>query len=174
MRNHCIRTLPAWHFLVDFEYFLKYWKYYSNFSETFNILFFHEKNRIEEKKACFGDFSIFGKIAISVPYRRGHFSVDFEYFLTCWKYLSNFSEKFKILFFHENNRFEEKKACFGDFSIFGKIAVSGPYRRGHSFVDFLYFLKCWKHPSNSLETFKIFFFHWNNRFEEKKGCFGDF
>ena len=85
---------------------------YSNLSETFNILFFHEKNRIEEKKACFGDFSIFGKIAVSGPYRRGHFFVDFEYFLKCWKYLSNFSEKFKILFFHENNFFEEKKGMF--------------------------------------------------------------
>ena len=186
-QNRCIRTLPACHFLVDFEYFLKCWKYPSNSSETFKISFFHENNHFEEKKhflgtsqfsakslypdltgvpffgwfwvffeilkirflffeniqnfvlswkqsvwrkkACFADFSIFGKIAVSGHYRHGHFLVDFEYFLKGWKYPSNSSETFKILFFHENNRFEEKKACFGDFSIFGKIAVSGPYRR---------------------------------------------
>ena len=171
-QNRCIRTLPAWHFFVDFKYFLKYWKYPSNSSETFKILFFHENNRFEEKKACFGDFSIFGKIAVSGPYRRGHFLVDFEYFLKYWKYPSNSSETLKIFFFHENNRFEEKKAYFGDFSIFVNIAVSWPYRRGHFLVDFEYFLKCWKYSSNSSETFKILFFHENNRFEEKK-YFGD-
>ena len=104
-------------------------------------MFFRENNRFEERKACFGDFSIFGKIAISGPYRRGHFLIDFEYFLKCWKYPSNSSQTFKILFFRENNRFEERKACFGDFSIFGKIAISGPYRHGHFFVDFEHFLK---------------------------------
>ena len=83
----------------------------------------------EEKKACFGDLSIFGKIAASGPYRRGDFLVDFEYFLKSRKYPSNSSETFKILFFHENNLFEEKKACFGDTLNFRtKIAVSGPYR----------------------------------------------
>ena len=67
------------------------------------------------------------KIAASGPYRHGHFSVDF---LKCWKYPSNSSEKFKMLFFHQNNQFEAKTACFADFSILTKIAVSGPYRRG--------------------------------------------
>ena len=304
-KRHVLGTLSIWtkiavsgpyrrgHFLVDFEYFLKCWKYPSNSSETFKILFFHENNRFEEKKACFGDFSIFGKIAVSGPYRRGHLLVDFEYFLKYWKYPSNSSETFKILFFHENNRFEEKKACFGDFSIFGqnrcirtlpawpffgwfwvffemlkihlpilpkppkfcsfmktiglkkkkhilgtlqffdqnrcirslpawrffcwfwiffemlkipfkffwkfkifffhennrfeekkacfgdfsifrKIAVSGPYRRGHFLVDFEYFFICWRYPSNSCETFTIFFFHENNQFGKKRHVLGTF
>ena len=67
----------------------------------------------------------------------------------------------------------KKKACFGDFSIWTKIAVSGPYRCG-DFVGWFFrvdFLKCWKYPSNSSETFKILFFHENNQFEEKKGMF---
>ena len=203
-------------------------------SETFKILFYHENNHFEEKKACFGDFSIFGKISVSGRYRHGHFLVDFEYFLKYWKYPSYSSENIQNFFpFIENNRFEEKKGCFGDFSIFGKIAVSGPlpawpffgwfwvfferlkilfeflwniqnfvlswkqsvWRKKsmfwgllnfsqnrcirtlpacHFLVDFEYFLKYWKYHSNSSETLKIFFFHWNNRFEEKKACFGEF
>ena len=80
-QNRCIRTVPAWPFFVDFEYFLKCWKCPSNSCETFKILFFHENNQFEEKKACFGDFSIWTKI--------------------------------KILFFYEYSQFQEKKACFG-------------------------------------------------------------
>ena len=280
------------HFLVDFEYFLKCWKYPSNSSETFKILFYHENNRFEEKKACFGDFSIFrqnrcirtipawpffGWLWVSfeimkIPFQffgniqnyvlswkqsvwrkkrhvLGTFQFSdqnrcirtlpawpflwsiFEYFSKFWKHPSNssrniqnfvvswkqsvwrkkdmfwrtfqfgpkstypdltgvaifwlilsifwnventfkiFQKHSKFCSFHENNHFEEKKACFGDFSIFGKIAESGPYRRGHFLVDFEYFLKCWKYPSNSCETFKILFSHENNHFEEKKGMF---
>ena len=132
------------------------------------MLFFHQNNQFEAKTACFADFSILTKIAVSGPYRRGHFSVDF---LKCWKYPSNSSETFKMLFFHQNNQFEAKTACFADFSILTKIAVSGPYRRGHFSVDFL---KCWKYPSNSSETFKMLFFHQNNQFEAKTACFADF
>ena len=73
-------------------------------------------------------------IAVSGPYPDltsvAIFLVDF---LKCWKYPSNSSETFKILFFHQNNQFEAKTACFADFSILTKIAVSGPYRRGHFF-----------------------------------------
>ena len=173
-QNRSVRTVPACHFLVDFEYFLKCWKYHSNSSETFKILFFHEDNQFEEKKACFGDFLIWTKISVSGPYRCGHFLVDFEYFLKCWKYPSNSCETFKILFFHEDNQFQEKKACFGNFSIFGKIAVSGPYRRGHFLFAFEYFLKWWKYPTNSCETFKILFFYEYSQFQEKKACFGNF
>ena len=36
---------------------------------------------------------------------------------------------------------KKKKACFGYFSIWTKIDVSGPYRHGHFLVDFEYFLK---------------------------------
>ena len=129
------------------------------------------KKSVWKKKACFGDFSIRTKIAVSGPYRRSHFLVDFEYFLKCWKYPSNFSETFKSLLFHVNNQFYEKKACFGDFSIFGKIAVSGPYRRVLFLVDFEYFLKCWKYPSNSSETFKIFVLSWKQSVWRKKSIF---
>ena len=403
-QNRCIRTLPAWQFcwLIFLVEFFKCWKYPSNSSETFKILFFHQNNQFEAKTACFADFSILTKIAVSGPYRRGILLVDFfgwvfqmlkipfEFFwniqnfvlsskqsvwgknsmfcglfnfdqnrcirtlkfvfqmwksgfkilffskqsvwsknsmfcglfnfdqnrcirtlpawqfcwliflvefFKCWKYPSNSSETFKILFFHQNNQFEAKTACFADFSILTKIAVSGPYRRGHfvgwffwlsfsnventlrillkhskfcSFiktislkqkqhvlrtfqfwpkslypdltgvaillVDFfgwvfqmlkipfeffwniqnfvlsskqsvwsknsmfcglfnfdqnrcirtlpawqfcwliflVEFFKCWKYPSNSSETFKILFFHQNNQFEAKTACFADF
>ena len=196
-QNHCIRTLPAWPFcwLIFLVEFFKCWKYPSNSSETFKILFFHQNNQFEAKTACFADFSILTKIAVSGPYRRGHFvgwffwlifqmlKIPFEFFwniqnfvlsskqsvwsknsmfcglfnfdqnrcirtlpawpfcwliflvefFKCWKYPSNYSETFKILFFHQNNQFEAKTACFADFSILTKIAVSGPYRRGHFF-----------------------------------------
>ena len=70
-KNRCIRTLPAWpFFLVDF---LKCWKYPSNCSETFKMLFLHENKQFEAKRACFADFSILTKIAVSGPYRRGQF-----------------------------------------------------------------------------------------------------
>ena len=299
--NRCIRTLPAWPFcwstfLVEF---LKCWKYPSNSSETFKILFFHQKNQFEAKTACFADFSILKKIAVSGPYRRGILLVDFfgwvfqmlklpfqfiwniqnfvlsskqsvwsknsmfcglfnfdqnrciwtlpawpfcwliflVEFFKCWKYPSNSSETFKILFFHQNNQFEAKTACFADFSILTKIAVSGPYRRGHFcwstflveffkcwkypsissetlknfvlsskqsvwsknsmfcglfifdqnrrirtlpawpfcwLIFFVEFFKIWKCPSNSSEIFRILFFHQNNQFEGKTACFADF
>ena len=265
--------------------------------ETFKILIIHENNQFEEKERhVLADTSILTKIAVSGPYRCGHFvgwffRVDF---LKCLKYPSNSSEIFKILFFHENNQFEEKKgmfwglfnldqnrcirtlpawpfcwliflswsfevlkipfqflwniqnfvlswkqsvwskkrhvlgtfqfgpkslypeltgvaifwlilsifwnventlpillkhskfcsfmktiilkkkkACFGDCSSWTKIVVSGPYRRGHFVGSFFWvdFLKCWKYPSNSSETFNILFFHENNQFEEKEGMF---
>ena len=61
--------------------------------------------------------------------------------MKCWKYPSNSSETFKLLFFHQNNQFEAKTACFADFKILTKIAVSGPYRRGHFVSWFFEMLK---------------------------------
>ena len=300
-QNRCIRTLPAWPFcwLIFFVEFFKCWKYPSNSSETFKILFFHQNNQFEAKTACFADFSILTKIAVSGPYRRGHFvslffwliflvdffemlKIPFQFFwniqnfvlsskqsvwsknsmfcgifnfdqnrcipdltgvaillvdflvefFNCWKYPSNSSETFKILFFHQNNQFEAKTAFFPDFSILTKIAVSGPitgvaifwlifwnventlpillkHSKFCSFIKtislkqkqhvlwtfqfwrkslypdltgvaillvdlFRCFLKCWKYPSNCSETFKILFFHQNNQFEAKTACFADF
>ena len=381
-QNRCIRTLPAWQFcwLIFLVEFFKCWKYPSNSSETFKILFFHQNNQFEAKTACFADFSILTKIAVSGltgvwgknsmfcgrfnfdqnrcirtlpawPFfswffglifwnvestlrillkhsklcsfiktislkQKQHVLLTFQLrpkslypdltgvaifcgliflveFFKCWKYPSNSSETFKILFFHQNNQFEAKTACFADFSILTKIAVSGSYRRGHFFgwffemlkitfeffwniqnfvlsskqsvwgknsmfcgrfnfdqnrcirtlpawpffswffglsfsnvestlrillkhsklcsfiktislkqkqhvlltfqlrpkslypdltgvaifcglIFFVEFFKCWKYPSNSSETFKILFFHQNNQFEAKTACFADF
>ena len=114
-QNCCIRTLPAWPFfwLIFFVEFFKCWKYPSNSSETFKILFFHQNNQFEAKTAFFADFSILTKIAVSGHYRCGHF-VNFFWlsFFKCWKYPSNSSETFKILFFHQNNQFASKKSMF--------------------------------------------------------------
>ena len=278
-QNRCIRTLPAWPFccLIFLVEFFKCWKYPSNSSETFKILFFHQNNQFEAKTACFADFSILTKIAVSGPYRRGNFvgwffwlsfsnventlrillkhskfcsfiktislkqkqhvlrtfqfwpkslypdltgvaillvdffgwvfqmlKIPFEFFwniqnfvlsskqsvwsknsmfcglfnfdqnrcirtlpawpffwliflvefFKCWKYPSNSSETFKILFFHQNNQFEAKTACFADFSILTKIAVSGPYRRGH-FVGWFF----WLSFSNVENTLRILLKH---------------
>ena len=149
-QNHCIRTLPAWPFcwLIFFADFFKCWKYPSNSSKTFKILFFHQNNQFEAKTACFADFSILTKFAVSGAYRRGHFVSWFFWliflldFLKCWKYPSNASETFKMLFFHQNNQFEAKTACFADFSILTNITVSGPYQRGH-FVSWFFWLIFW-------------------------------
>ena len=183
-QNRCIRTLPAWPFcwLIFLVEFFKCWKYPSNSSETFKILFFHQNNQFEAKTACFADFSILTKIIVSGLYRRGHF-VGWFFWLT----FSNVENTLRILLKHskfcsfiKNNQFEGKKACFADFSILTKIAVSGAYRRGH-FVSWFFwliflvdFLKCWKYPSNASETFKILLFHQNNQFEAKTACFADF
>ena len=161
-QNRCIRTLPAWQFcwLIFLVEFFKCWKYPSNSSETFKILFFHQNNQFEAKTACFADFSILTKIAVSGPYRRGHFVSWFFWliflveFFKCWKYPSNSSETFKILFFHQNNQFEAKTACFADFSILTKIAVSGPYRRGN-FVGWFF----WLSFSNVENTLRILLKH---------------
>ena len=157
-QNRCIRTLPAWPFcwLIFLVEFFKCWKYPSNSSETFKILFFHQNNQFEAKTACFADFSILTKIAVSGPYRRGQFCwlIFLVEFFKCWKYPSNSSETFKILFFHQNNQFEAKTACFADFSILTKIAVSGPYRRGH-FVSWFF----WLSFSNVENTLRILLKH---------------
>ena len=135
--NRCIRTLPAWPIccLIFLVALFKCWKYPWNYSDTFKILFFHQNNQFEAKTECFAEFSILTKIAVSGTYRRGHFLVDF---FKCWKYPSNSSETFKMLFFHQNNEFEAKTECFAYFSILTKIAVSGPYRCGHFVAWFIW------------------------------------
>ena len=232
-QNRCIRTLPTWPFcwltfLVDF---LKCWKYPSNSSETFKMLFFYQNNQFEAKAACFADFSILTKIAVSGPYRRGHFvSWFFEILKIPFQFFWNIHE---TLLFHQKNQFEAKTACFADFSILTKIAVSRPYRRGH-FVGWFFWLIFWnventlpillkhskccsfiktislKQKQHVLRTLKfwpkslypdltgvaiffgwffemlkipfqffwniheILFFHENNQFEGKTACFADF
>ena len=223
-QNRCIRTLPAWQlcWLIFLVEFFKCWKYPSNSSETFKILFLHQNNQFEAKTACFADFSILTKIAVSGPYQRGNFvgwffemlKIPFEFFwniqnfvlsskqsvwsknsmfcglfnfdqnrcirtLPAWPFFSwffwliflventlpifetNVENQFEAktacfadfnfeffwniqnskLFFHQNNQFEAKTACFADFSILTKIAVSGPYQRGHFFRWFFEMLK---------------------------------
>ena len=94
-------------FLVDF---LKCWKYPSNCSETFKMLFIPENKQFEEKTACVADFSNFDQNrCIRDLSGVAIFLVDF---LKCWKYPSNCSETFKMLFFHENKQFEGKKSNF--------------------------------------------------------------
>ena len=166
-QNRCIRTIPAWQFcwLISLVEFFKCWKYPSNSSETFKILFFHQKNQFEEKTACFADFSILTKI--SMFSRLFYFEQNRLYFdltacqffwlivlvdfLKCWKYPLNSSETFKIVYFHQNNQFEAKTACFADFSILTKIAVSGPYRRDN-FVGWFFWLSFFK-CENTLRIF---------------------
>ena len=175
-QNRCIRTLPAWPFFGWFWVFFEIMKIPFQFFWNIQNFVLSWKQSVWRKKACFGDtFNFWTKFAASGPYRRGDFLVDFEYFLKCWKYPSNSSETFKILFFHENNRFEEKKACFGDFSIFGKIAVSGPYRRGHFFVDLEYFLKYWKYPFQFFGNIQNFVLSWKqSHWSKKKHVLGTF
>ena len=67
-----------------------------------------------KKRHVLGTFQFWPKSPCPVPYRCAHFVGWFFWvdFLNCWKYPSNSSETFKLLFFHQNNQFEEKKACF--------------------------------------------------------------
>ena len=214
-KQHVLRTFQFWpkslypdltgvaFFLV---HFLKCCKDPSNSSETFKMLFFHQNNQFEAKTTCFADFSILTKIAVSGPYRHGHFfgcffqmlKIPFEFFwniqnvvrtskqsvwcknsmfsglfnfdqnrciqtlpgwpfcwliflvefFKCWKYPSNSSETFKMLFVHQNNQFDAKTVCLADFSILTKIAVSRPYRGGHFFGWF--FLLSFSNVENTL------------------------
>ena len=230
-QNCCIRTLPAWQFcwLIFLVEFSKYWKYPSNSSETFKILFFDQNNQFEAKTACFADFSILTKIAVSGPYRRGllvgwffwlsfsnvenslrillkhskfcsfiktislkekqhvlrtfqfwpkslypnltDVAIFFVHFLKSWKYPSNSSETFEMLFFHQKNQFEQKQHGLRTFQFWPKSLYSDHTGVAIFLVDFL---KSWKFPSNSSETFKMLFFHQNKQFEAKTACFADF
>ena len=143
-KQHVLRTFQFWPkslypgltgvaiFLVDF---LKCWKYPSNSSETFKILFFRQNNKFEAKTACFaGPFNFHQNRCIrTLPAWAFCWLIFLVQFFNCWRYPSNSSEILKILFFHQNNQFEGKTACFADFSILTKIAVSGPYRAGAFF-----------------------------------------
>ena len=153
-KQHVLRTFQFWpkslypnltDVAIFFVHFLKSWKYPSNSSETFEMLFFHQKNQFEQKQHGLRTFQFWPKSLYSDHTGVAIFLVDF---LKSWKFPSNSSETFKMLFFHQNKQFEAKTACFADFSILTKIAVSGPYRRGHFFHWFFEMLKipfqfCW-------------------------------
>ena len=106
-QNRCIRTLPAWPlfwliFLVDF---LKCWKYPSNSSATFKIVFFNQNNQFDAKTVCFADFSILTKIAVSGPYRRSHFfgwfyerlKIHFQFFWNIQNFVLSWKQSVLIL-----------------------------------------------------------------------------
>ena len=204
-QNRCIRAIPARPFcwLIFLVEFFKCWKYPSNSSQKFEILFFHENISLKQKKHVLRTFQFwrislypdlssvaillvdfFGWVFWNVENtlrillkhskccsfiktislkQKQHVLPTFQFwpkslypdltgvaifwliflvdFFKCWKYPSNSSETFKILFLHQNNQFEAKTACFADFSILTKIAVSGPYLRGHFFGWFFEMLK---------------------------------
>ena len=95
--SRCIRTLMAWPFceLVFSVEFFKCWKYPSNSSETFKMLFVHQNNQFDAKTVCLADFSILTKIAVSRPYRGGHFVGWFF-----WLSFSNVENTLLILLKH--------------------------------------------------------------------------
>ena len=171
-------------FLVDFEYFLKCLKYPSNFSETFKILLFHENNHFEEKKACFGEISIFEekkyfgdtsigtKIAISVPYRRGHFFAWFWIFFDMLKIPFQFFRNIQNFFLSwKHIGFMKKKHVLGIFQFSAKSLYLDHTGVAISLVDFLYFLKCWKHPSNSSRNIQNLVLSWEQSLWRKKSMF---
>ena len=55
VQNRCIQTLPAWPFfwLIFFVDFLKCWKYPSNSSDTFKIVFYPSKQSVWSKNSMF-------------------------------------------------------------------------------------------------------------------------
>ena len=181
------------------------------------MLFFHQNNHFEAKTTCFADFSILTKIAVSGPYRRGHFVgwffwlsfsnvenalpillkhskccsfiktislkqkqdvlltfqfwpkslypdlsdvaillVDFfGWFFEMLKIPFQFFWNIKMLFFHQTNQH-----VLRTFQLWRKLLY--PELTGVA-IFLLDFLKCWKYPSNSSETFKMLFFHQNNQ-----------
>ena len=160
-------------FLVDFEYFLKFLKYPSNFSETFKILLFHENNHFEEKKACFGDFSIFGPKSL-YPYLTGVaiFRLICRIFFDMLKIPFQFFRNIQNFFLSwKSIGFMKKKHVLGIFQFSAKSLYLDHYRRGHFFVDFLYFLKCWKHPSNSSRNIQNLVLSWEQSLWRKKSMF---
>ena len=237
-KQHVLRTFQFWPkslypgltgvaiFLVDF---LKCCKDPSNSSEKFKMLFFHQNNQFEAKTACFADFSILTKIAVSRPHRRGHYWVDFfgwvfqmlkipfEFFwniqsvvllskqsvwsknnMFCW--LFNFDQNHcirtlpawpffwfifwnvvktllillkhsKCCFFIKTISLKQKQHVLLTFQFWPKSLYPDLIGMAIFLVDFL---KCCKYPSNSSETFKMLFFHQNNEFEAKTACFADF
>ena len=212
--NRCIRTLPAWPFcwLIFLVEFFKCWKYPSNSSETFKMLFFHQNNQFEAKTACFADFSILTKIAVSGPYRRGHF-VSWFFWLIFWNventlpillkhskccsFIKTISMFCGLFNFDENRCIRNLPAWAFFWLIFWNVENTLPILLKHSkccsfiktismfcglfnfdqhpcirtlpawpFCKLIFlvdFLKCWKYPSNSSETFKMLFFHQNNQ-----------
>ena len=148
-----IRTLPVWAFC-----WLIFWLSFSIGENTPRILLKYSKFSsfiktisLKEKQHVLRTFQFWPKSLYPDLTGVAIFSIDF---LKCWKYHSNSSETFKMLFFHQKHQFEAKTACFADFSILTKIAVSGPYRRGH-FVSWFF----WLYFSNVENTFRILLKH---------------
>ena len=168
-QSRCIRTLPVWAILlVDFLVeFFNWWKYPSNSSEIFQILFLHQNNQFEAKTACFLDFSILTKIAVFGPCRRGNFvgwffgwvfqmlKIAFEFF---WN-IQNFVLSSK------QSVWKEKQHVLRTFQFWPKSLYPNLTDVA---IFFVHFLKSWKYPSNSSETFEMLFFHQKNQFEQKQ------
>ena len=129
-QNRCIRTLPAWPFFCWFWVFFEILKIPYQFFWNIQNFVLSWKQSLSRKKSMFWGLFNFRQNRCIRTLPVWPFFGWFSIFFICWKYPSNSTETFKILTFHENNRFEEKKACIGDFSILCIIAVSGPYRRG--------------------------------------------
>ena len=98
-----------------------------------------------KQSACFAEFSILTKIAVSGPYRRGHFL--FWFF---WLSFSNVENTLRILKILKHSKFcsfikaislKQKQHVLLTFEFWSNIAVSGPYRRGHFFGWFFEMLK---------------------------------
>ena len=125
------------------------------------MLFFHQNNHFEAKTTCFADFSILTKIAVSGPYRRGHFVGWFF-----WLSFSNVENTLPILLKHSKccsfikTSLKQKQHVLRTFQFWPKSLY--PDLTGVA-IFLLDFLKCWKYPSNSSETFKMLFFHQNNQ-----------
>ena len=170
-QNRCVRTLPAWPFFGWFWVFFEMLKIRFQFLWNIQNFVLTYKFSLKKKTHVFGTFQ----------FRPKSLYPDITGVAIFWLILSIFwsventhpilVKHSKFCSFMKTISLKKKKWCFGDFSIWTKIALSGHYRCGHFLVDFEYFLKCWKYPSNFSETFKILFFHENNQFEQNFECF---
>ena len=147
-KQHVLRTFQFWpRFLYpDLTGVAIFWLIFWNVENTVLILLKHwkccsfiKRISLKQKQHVLRNFQFSPKLLYTDLTGVAIFLVEF---FKCWKYPSNCSEIFKILFFHQNNQFVAKTACFEDFSILTKIAVSGPYRRGH-FVGWFISLIFW-------------------------------
>ena len=166
-KHHVLRTFQFWLkllymdlpgvaiFLVDF---LKCWKGPSNSSETFKMLFFLQNNQFEAKRACFADFSTLTKIAVSRPYRRGHF---FGWFFEMWKIPFDFFWNIQNFVLSSKQPVWSKNSMFcGLFNFDQNRCTRTLWAWPICWLIFLVeFFKCWKYSSDSSQTFKILFFH---------------
>ena len=172
-KQHVLRTFQFWPkslypdltgiaiFLVDF---LKCWKYHSNCSETFKMLFFHENKLFEEKKInfwCLLNFDLNRCIAL---YRRGNFfvwffgwffemlKIPFQFF---WN-IQNCVLSSKQSVWSKNSMLRLRTFQFWPKSLYPDLTGVA--------IFLVNFLKCWKYHSNCSETFKMLFFHENKQF----------
>ena len=160
-QNRCIRTLPAWPFFGWFWVFFEILKIPFQFIWNIQNFVLSWKQSVWRKKSMFwGLFNFW----------QNRCSRTIPAWAIFWLILSifwNFENTLPILLKHskfcsfmKTIGLKKKKHVLGTFQFSGKIAVSGLYRHGDFLVDFEYFLKYWKYPSNSSETFKILFYHW--------------